>query len=123
MLNGVITYFLNKDFKPQATLLTILEQTGLYTSVNITEGVITVIKDFSIKNKQIRYFMLDNATNNDTAITAIIKEFDFNPIKRRLRYLGYIINIITRHLLYSYNLDLFKAEDIVPKDIKARLQI
>jgi hypothetical protein len=63
--------------------------------------------------------MLDNATNNNIAITAIIKKFDFNLIKRRLRYLGYIINIITYYLLYSYNLDLFKAEDIVPKDIKA----
>jgi len=63
--------------------------------------------------------MLDNTTNNDIVIMAIIKEFNFNPIKRRLRCLGYIINIITRYLLYSYNLDLFKAEDIVPKDIKA----
>jgi len=63
--------------------------------------------------------MLDNATNNDTAMTAIIKEFDFNLIKRRLRCLGYIINIIARHLLYGYNLDLFKAEDIVLKNIKA----
>ena len=52
---------------------------------------------------------------------AIAKEFDFNPIKRRLRYSGHIINIITRHLLYGYNLDLFEAEDIVPKDIKAQL--
>ena len=56
-------------------------------------------------------------------ITAIIKEFDFNPIERRLYYSGYIINIITRHLLYSYNPDLFKAEDVVPKDIKVQLQI
>jgi len=91
----------------------------LHTSVNIIEGVITVIKDFSIKNKQIRYFMLDNITNNNTVIMAIIKEFNFNPIKRRLYYLGYIINIITRYLLYGYNLDLFKVEDVVPKDIKA----
>jgi len=66
--------------------------------------------------------MLDNATNNNIAITAIVKEFNFNLIKRRLRCSGYIINIITRHLLYGYNLDLFKAEDIVPKDIKAQLQ-
>ena len=62
--------------------------------------------------------MLDNATNNNTVITAIIKEFNFNLIKRRLCYLGYIINIITHYLLYGYNLNLFKAEDIVPKDIK-----
>jgi hypothetical protein len=63
--------------------------------------------------------MLDNATNNNIVITAIIKEFDFNLIKRWLYYLGYIINIIAYYLLYGYNLDLFKAEDIVFKDIKA----
>ena len=85
--------------------------------------MIAVIKDFGIKNEQIGYFMLDNATNNDTVMMAIAKEFDFDPIERRLRCLGYIINIIARHLLYGYNLDLFKAEDMVPKDIKAQLRI
>ena len=93
----------------------------MYAGVNIIEGVVAVIKDFGIKNKQIGYFMLDNATNNNIVIMAIIKEFDFNPIKHQLHYLSYIINIITYYLLYSYNLDLFKAEDIVPKDIKAQL--
>jgi len=65
--------------------------------------------------------MLDNAANNNMVITAIIKEFNFNLIKRWLRYLGHIINIIARYLLYGYNLNLFKAEDVVPKDIKAQL--
>jgi hypothetical protein len=90
----------------------------LYTSIDIIEGVIAVIKDFGIKNEQIRYFMLDNATNNNIAITAIAKKFDFNPIEHQLRCSGYIINIITRHLLYGYNPDLFKAEDVVSKNIK-----
>ena len=80
--------------------------------------MIAVIKDFGIKNEQIKYFMLDNATNNNIVMMAITKEFDFNPIKYQLHYLGHIINIIACHLLYSYNLDLFKAEDIVLKDIK-----
>ena len=93
----------------------------MYAGVNIIEGIIAVIKDFGIKNKQIRYFMLDNTTNNNIIIMAIIKEFNFNLIKYQLRYLGYIINLITRYLLYSYNLDLFKVEDIVPKDIKVQL--
>jgi len=62
--------------------------------------------------------MLNNATNNNIIIMAIIKEFNFNPIKRRLRYLGHIINIIAHYLLYNYNLNLFKAKDIVFKDIK-----
>ena len=63
--------------------------------------------------------MLNNVINNNIAIIVIIKEFNFNLIKCWLYYLGHIINIIARHLLYSYNLDLFKVEDIVPKDIKA----
>ena len=95
----------------------------MYAGVDIVKGVIAVIKDFGIKNKQIRYFMLDNATNNNIAIMAIVKEFNFNLIKYWLCYLGYIINIITHYLLYSYNLDLFKAEDVVFKDIKVQLQI
>ena len=65
--------------------------------------------------------MLNNTTNNNIAIIAIVKKFNFNLIKRRLYYLGYIINLITRYFLYGYNLDLFKAEDIVPKNIKAQL--
>jgi len=60
-------------------------------------------------------------TNNNIIITAIIKGFDFNLIKRRLYYLSYIINIIARYLLYSYNLNLFKAENIIFKDIKTQL--
>ena len=86
MLNNITAYFLNKDFEPQVTLFTIPEQTGLYTGVNIAEGVITVIKDFSIKNKQIGYFMLDNTTNNNIIITAITKKFNFNLIKCWLYY-------------------------------------
>ena len=62
--------------------------------------------------------MLDNTTNNNIAMMAIIKEFNFNLIKRRLYYLGYIINFIICYFLYGYNLNLFKAEDIVFKDIK-----
>ena len=65
--------------------------------------------------------MLDNTTNNNIVITAIVKEFNFNLIKYWIYYLGYIINIIAYYLLYSYNLDLFKAENIVLKDIKVQL--
>ena len=95
----------------------------MYTGVDIVKSIIAVIKDFSIKNEQIRYFILDNATNNNIAITAIIKEFNFNLIKHRLYYSGYIINIITCYFLYGYNLNLFKIEDVVFKNIKVQLQI
>ena len=93
----------------------------MYTSINIIKGVIAVIKDFGIKNEQIKYFILDNATNNNITITAIVKEFNFNLIKYWLCCLGYIINIIACYFLYGYNPDLFKVENVVLKDIKVQL--
>ena len=68
------------------------------------------------------YFILNNALNNNTAIKAIVETFKFNFIKRRLYYLGYIINLITRHLLFRFNLDLFKIEEVLPKDFKVQLK-
>ena len=66
--------------------------------------------------------MLNNILNNNTAIKAITEAFRFNPIKHHLCYLGYIINLIIYHLLFRFNLDLFKAEEVLPKDLKMQLK-
>ena len=66
--------------------------------------------------------MLNNALNNNTVIKAIIKAFRFNPIKHRLCYLGYIINLITYYLLFRFNPDLFKVKEVLFKDLKAQLK-
>ena len=89
----------------------------MHTGVNIAEEVIKVIKDFSIGD-QLSYFILDNASNNNTAIKAIAKAFRFNPIKYYLCCLGYIINLIIHYLLFRFNPDLFKMEEVLPKDLK-----
>ena len=89
----------------------------MYTSVNIAEEVIKIIKDFNIGN-QLGYFILDNILNNNTAIKAIIEAFRFDSIKHRFCCLGYIINLITYYLLFKFDLDLFKIEEVLPKDLK-----
>ena len=58
--------------------------------------------------------MLDNALNNNTVIKAITKAFRFDPIKRRLRCLGHIINLIAHHLLFGFDPDLFEVEEVLP---------
>ena len=120
-LNGIVAHFLNKDFKPRAILLATPEQTGSHAGVDIAEEVIKVIKDFGIGD-QLGYFMLDNASNNNTAIKAIAEAFRFDPIERRLRCSGHIINLIARHLLFRFDPDLFEAEEALPKDLKAQLK-
>ena len=60
--------------------------------------------------------------NNNTIIKAIVKAFRFNSIKHRLYYLGYIINLIIYYLLFRFNLDLFKIEEVLLKDLKVQLK-
>ena len=62
--------------------------------------------------------MLNNVLNNNTAIKAIIKAFRFDFIKYYLYCLGYIINLIIYYLLFGFDPDLFKVEEVLFKNLK-----
>ena len=121
LLNRVTAYFLNTNFKTQSILLSSPEQSESHYGVDIADQVITVIEDFDIASK-LGFFVLDNALNNDTAMEAIGARFGFKPKERRLRCAGYIINLITRHLLFRFNKKLFKFKDTILANIQDKLK-
>jgi len=121
-LNGVVAHFLNKDFKPRVLLLSTPEQSDSHAGVNIAEGVSTIIDEFEIADN-LGYFMLDNASNNDTAVAALAEIYGFDAPERRLRCAGHIINLIARHLLFGEDPDLFEAESEMRKDVKGNLKL
>ena len=43
-----------------------------YTSANIANYLSTTLKDFSVKEKEVDYFITDNAINNDKALEVLI---------------------------------------------------
>ena len=49
---------------------------------------------FSIKNNNLSYFVLNNATNNDITLIELTKSINFDPLEQRLRYIGHILNLI-----------------------------
>lgn len=51
--------------------------------------------------------MLDNATNNDTAMAALGGEFRFDSRERRLRCAGHILNFVAREILYGKSAEIF----------------
>ena len=61
------------------------------------------MKEFGINAQRIGYFVLDNASNNDTAIDAIALTMGFNPRHRRLRCSPYTINLVGQMLLWGEN--------------------
>jgi hypothetical protein len=99
-LNGIVAHFIEAKFESRAILLATPEQNESHMDFEIADQVISVIEDFNIGDN-LGFFVLDNASNNDTAMQAIGKRFGFDPQERRLRCAGHVINLIARHLLFG----------------------
>lgn len=84
---------------------------GSHAGEVIAEQVIQVIQEYGME-KRLGYFVLDNATSNDTCVKAILHQLRSNLIKkeRRLRCVGHIINIAAQAFLYDNDKEAFTAE-------------
>ncbi|KAF1977745.1 hypothetical protein BU23DRAFT_452231, partial [Bimuria novae-zelandiae CBS 107.79] len=49
-----------------------------YTSVNITTIINIILKSFKISAYNLGYFILNNATNNDSPINTLAIKYNFN---------------------------------------------
>ena len=76
---------------------------------NIAEEIIEILKSYDIRDK-IGYFILDNATNNNTTMVAIAKHFNLpgKGLPHRVHYISHIINLIIKALLFSTSYKAFK---------------
>jgi hypothetical protein len=69
-----------------------------------------VLQDYSITPDQLGCFILDNATNNDTCITALAKTYNWSISEvhtRRLRCFGHIINLVAQAFLFGAESEVF----------------
>ena len=89
-----------------ATLIAIRELDDAHTGENIAEYVYDVVKEYGIENK-LGYVMMDNTTNNDTALESLNKRIcadggiGFDPVERRLWCFGHIMNLAVKDLLFG----------------------
>jgi len=77
---------------------------------------------FGIRNDNLGYFVLDNATNNDTTLTELTKSIDFDPLERRLRCMGHILNLIAEQYLFGQDTALFE-KDFIAAGVQGRRQL
>jgi len=52
--------------------------------------------------------VLDNAPNNDIILAELGKTIRFKPIRKRLRYMGYILNLIAKLYIFKQDVSTFK---------------
>jgi hypothetical protein len=56
------------------------------------------------------YFVLGNATNNDTCLKVLAVWFPMDVGRRRLRCVGHIINLVVRAVISGENVNKFEDE-------------
>ena len=85
---------------------------GAYSGENIAEAIIPVLEEFDVAPR-LGYYIGDNHSINDTCLRAICRKLrpDIkDPDSRRVRYLGYILNLTAKAFLFRTDADSFEEE-------------
>jgi hypothetical protein len=82
---GIVAYFANASGVIQDLTIDVLQLAGAHIGKAIAETIIKTLKAYSITGDKLCYFVLHNAANNNTAIVAVARAYDFNAAHRRLR--------------------------------------
>ncbi|KAG4275822.1 hypothetical protein FPRO04_14338 [Fusarium proliferatum] len=112
---GVIAMWIDTAGKRQTTVLGIRRVYGEHTGENIGSVILELLREYNVSRDQIGYFMLDNASSNDTAVKFILKELCpwMTPKQRRhrrLRCLGHIINLCCQAFLMGRDCERYLAK-------------
>jgi hypothetical protein len=100
---GIVAHYVDKQGDIVDLPIALPQLTGAYSGHGMAKVVIQTLKEFGINAQRIGYFVLDNASNNDTAIDAIALTMGFNPRHRRLRCSPHTINLVGQMLLWGEN--------------------
>jgi type IV pilus biogenesis protein CpaD/CtpE len=55
------------------------ELASAYTGKAIAKAISMTLSAYGVTSSRVGYFVLDNAANNDTAIAALAREYNFDP--------------------------------------------
>jgi hypothetical protein len=103
---GIVAHFVTSTGEIHDLPIALPQLTGAHTGEAIATAVVTTLRAYQITSATLGYFVQDNANNNDTAITAVARDFsNFEPTERRLRCGPHTINLIGQALLFGRDKD------------------
>src|SRR5579859_4616256 len=102
----------------QSVLIALSKLYRAHTGANIGKAIIDTLDLYNIM-KKLGYFMLDNASSNNTAVEAITTEFHHCRLSRtitskeaRLRCFGHIINLFVRSLFFDTSAEALQLDSV-----------
>ncbi len=115
----VICHFIDVNKQLKTLLLAVHYIQGDHSGKNQAKSILPVLDEYSLKEK-LGYFIMDNASSNDTCVTEIVETLrpDLNADNQRHRYIGYIINLIAKVILFGNKSETFEADVAVAEDVR-----
>jgi hypothetical protein len=116
-LVGIVAHWLDEDLKKQDLLIGLPRLKSAHSGENIAEVIISVLLLYGF-GPNLGFFIGDNAASNDVAIRCILQKIrpDIKePDNRRVRYVGNIINLVTKAFLFGNDEDSFEADEGMTK--------
>lgn len=110
-LTGICVHHLDHSGNPQDYVLGLPTLHGSHSGDNIASVVSSTLRLFQIEKEQLGYFVLDNATNNDSAIEALTKDYGFYHKHRRLRCSCHIINLAAQQIIFGRDREAFENSE------------
>ena len=126
-LLAVVAHFTNEKSELHAVTLALVELQGEHSGQNQAAIVLDVLNDYGIRNK-LGYMVMDNIGINDTLINVIAtslnnKGVSYDPLERRLRCNGHVINLAVQAFLFGQTVDDYEyPENIATSPSDAQLK-
>jgi hypothetical protein len=123
-LLGIVAHWIDEAGAKHNALLGLRTIEGEHTGENMASEVWKIIDNFEIAQK-VGYFVLDNATNNCTALRSLQTKLQegglslFNASERRLRCMGHILNLVVKKILFGTAVDMDVGADAVDRAAEA----
>lgn len=97
---AVVSHFLDEKHKLQTALLDLPPLKGPHSGENVAKVLSTVIDCYDLA-PIIGFFMMDNASSNDTCIHELSRRYSTVTRQSRLRCVGHMLNLIVKALLFG----------------------
>jgi hypothetical protein len=108
---GICVHHLNALGDPEDYTIGLPVLHGKHSGKNIASVVKFTLEIFQIEPYKVGYFVLDNATNNDTAVQALGEALSFNIPYKRLRCTCHILNLAAQTIIWGKDKDGFENEE------------
>ena len=123
---GVVGHWVDNGGTLHSTVLGLQRFRGRHTGENQAIHFWEVATRYKLVDK-IGYFTLDNATNNDSALRFIKNYLGeigilFDPVSRRLRCFGHVLNLVVKAFLWGEDAETFEAEIITRQDLDREVE-